>query len=318
MAMASRGQAMSHVDQLQRIEAMRRFSRFYTRRIGVLHEGLLGSPFSLTEGRVIYELAHHERATAAGLAKELELDAGYLSRMLKSLEQRGHLERRPAESDARQAILTLTRSGQQAFARIDARSRAEVAALLAPLAAADQGCLIEAMATIERLLGEPPPDRVPYILRPHQPGDIGWVIHRHGVLYAQEYGWDETFEALVAEICAQFLKSFDPKRERCWIAEKDGLNVGSIFLVRQSDEVAKLRLLLVEPRARGLGIGRRLIEECIRFARLKGYRRMTLWTNSVLVAAAHLYRQAGFRLVEEERHHSFGHELVGQNWELDL
>jgi DNA-binding MarR family transcriptional regulator/N-acetylglutamate synthase-like GNAT family acetyltransferase len=309
---------MSQVEQLQRIEAVRRFSRFYTRKIGVLQEGLLDSAFSLAEARVIYELAHHETATATELARELGLDGGYLSRMLKSLEHRGHVERRPAENDARQVLLSLTEQGQAAFAELNGRSRTQVGALLDRLGQVDQTCLVEAMATVERLLGEEPLRRAPYILRPHQPGDIGWVVARHGALYAREYGWDETFEALAAEIGARFIRNFDPKRERCWIAEKDGENVGSVFLVRQSDEVAKLRMLLVEPKARGLGIGRRLIEECIRFARLKGYRKLTLWTNSVLVAAIHLYEQAGFRLVEEERHHSFGHDLVGQNWELDL
>ena len=309
---------MSEIEQLQRIEAVRRFSRFYTRKIGVLQEGLLDSAFSLAEARVIYELAHHETATATELARELGLDGGYLSRMLKSLEQRGHVERRPAEHDARQMLLSLTEQGQAVFAELNGRSRAQVGALLDPLSTADQARLVEAMETVERLLGEQPLRRAPYILRPHQPGDIGWVVARHGALYAREYGWDETFEALAAEIGARFIRNFDPKRERCWIAEKDGENVGSVFLVRQSDEVAKLRMLLVEPKARGLGIGRRLIEECIHFARLKGYRKLTLWTNSVLVAAIHLYEQAGFRLVEEERHHSFGQDLVGQNWELDL
>jgi DNA-binding MarR family transcriptional regulator/N-acetylglutamate synthase-like GNAT family acetyltransferase len=309
---------MSEIEQMQRIEAVRRFSRFYTRKIGVLQEGLLDSAFSLAEARVIYELAHHETATATELARELGLDGGYLSRMLKSLEQRGHVERRPAEHDARQMLLSLAEQGQAVFAELNGRSRAQVGALLDPLSTADQARLVEAMETVERLLGEQPLRRAPYILRHHQPGDIGWVVARHGALYAREYGWDETFEALAAEIGARFIRNFDPKRERCWIAEKDGENVGSVFLVRQSDEVAKLRMLLVEPKARGLGIGRRLIEECIRFARLKGYRKLTLWTNSVLVAAIHLYEQAGFRLVEEERHHSFGQDLVGQNWELDL
>jgi DNA-binding MarR family transcriptional regulator/predicted N-acetyltransferase YhbS len=309
---------MSKVEQLERIEAVRHFSRFYTRKIGALREGLLDSAFSLAEARVIYELAHHETATATELARELGLDGGYLSRMLKSLEQRGHVERRPAENDARQMLLSLTEQGQAAFAELNARSQAQVGALLDRLSQIDQTCLVEAMATVERLLGEEPLRRAPYILRPHQPGDIGWVVARHGALYAREYGWDETFEALAAEIGAQFIRNFDPKRERCWIAEKDGENVGSVVLVRQSDEVAKLRMLLVEPKARGLGIGRRLIEECIRFARLKGYRKLTLWTNSVLVAAIHLYEQAGFRLVDEQHHHSFGYDLVGENWELEL
>jgi DNA-binding MarR family transcriptional regulator/N-acetylglutamate synthase-like GNAT family acetyltransferase len=309
---------MSEAEQLQHVEAVRRFSRFYTRRIGVLHEGLLDSPFTLTEGRVVYELAHHETATAAELAKELDLDPGYLSRMLKSLEQRGYVVRRPAPDDGRQAILALSEQGETAFAEINARSRAHVGGLLDPLGPDDQARLVEALATVTRLLGDAPQRRVPYILRPHQPGDIGWVIARHGALYAEEYGFDETFEALVAEICAQFLKTFDSRRERCWIAEKDGVNVGSVFLVRQSDEMARLRCLLVEPKARGMGIGARLVAECIRFARHKGYRKITLWTNSNLLAAIRLYEQAGFSLVAQEPHRSFSQDLVGQTWELDL
>jgi DNA-binding MarR family transcriptional regulator/N-acetylglutamate synthase-like GNAT family acetyltransferase len=315
---ASIGGVMPVAEQLQQIEAVRRFSRFYTRRIGALHEGLLGSPFTLTEGRVVYEIAHHETTTAAELAKELDLDPGYLSRMLKGLEERGYLVRRPAETDGRQTILALSEHGQAAFAEINGRSRAQVKSLLDPLGADDRARLIEALATVTDLLGETPPRRAPYILRPHQPGDIGWVVQRHGALYAEEYGFDETFEALVAEICAQFLKTFDPGRERCWIAEQDGENVGCVFLVRASDEVAKLRCLLVEPRARGLGIGRRLVDECIRFARQKGYAKITLWTNSNLRAAIRLYEQAGFALVKEEPHHSFGQNLVGQTWELKL
>jgi DNA-binding MarR family transcriptional regulator/N-acetylglutamate synthase-like GNAT family acetyltransferase len=309
---------MPAAEQLQHIEAVRRFSRFYTRRIGALQEGLLGSPFTLTEGRVVYELAHHETTTAAELAKELDLDPGYLSRMLKSLEERGYLVRRPAEADGRQTILALSERGEAAFALINARSRAQVKSLLDPLGTDDQARLVEALATVTKLLGEAPPRRVAYILRPHQPGDIGWVVQCHGALYAEEYGFDETFEALVAEICAQFLKSFDAGRERCWIAEQDGDNVGCVFLARQSDEVAKLRCLLVEPRARGLGIGGRLVQECIRFARLKGYGKITLWTNSNLLAAIRLYQQAGFSLVKEQPHHSFGQNLIGQTFELAL
>lgn len=304
--------------QLQPVEAVRRFSRFYTRRLGVLREGLLDSPFTLTEARVVYELAHHETATAAELARELELDPGYLSRLLKGLEQRGYVLRRPAADDGRQSIVALSEHGEAAFAEINASSRAQVGRLLEPLGPEDQASLVASLATVERLLGEAPQRRVPYILRPHQPGDIGWVIARHGALYAEEYGFDETFEALVAEICAQFLHTFDPRRERCWIAERDGENVGCVFLVRQSDAIAKLRCLLVEPRARGLGIGARLVDECIRFARQKGYGKITLWTNSILLAAIHLYERAGFRLVAEERHRSFGQDLIGQTWELKL
>jgi DNA-binding MarR family transcriptional regulator/N-acetylglutamate synthase-like GNAT family acetyltransferase len=305
-------------DQLQRIEAVRRFSRFYTRKIGALHEALLDSPFTLAEGRVVYELAHHETTTAAELARELDLDPGYLSRMLKGLEQRGYVMRRPAPGDGRQAILALSEQGEAAFAAINARSRAQVSSLLDPLGPNEQARLVDALATVTRLLDDSPPRHAPYVLRPHQPGDIGWVVARHGALYAEEYGFDETFEALVAEICAGFLKTFDARRERCWIAERDSLNVGCVFLVRQSDAVAKLRCLLVEPGARGLGIGARLVAECIRFARQKSYRSITLWTNSNLSAAIRLYRQAGFALVAEEPHHSFGQDLFGQTFELEL
>jgi len=308
----------------QRVAAVRRFNRFYTRQIGVLNEGLLKSPFSLAEVRVLYELAHRERPTATELARELGLDAGYLSRILRGFEQRGFIERQPSEVDGRQSRLLLTTEGRSAFTALDARSSEEIALMLRALAAGEQRRLVEAMRTIETSLGARR-DRsahdersASYVIRPHQPGDMGWVVHRHGVLYAQEYGWDERFEALVAGIVAEFIQNFDPKRERCWIAERDGEIVGSVFLVKKSDAVAKLRLLLVEPSARGLGIGRRLVGECLRFARQAGYRTVTLWTNSVLHAARRIYQEAGFRLVSEERHHSYGHDLVGQTWELEL
>lgn len=301
-----------------RVDAVRRFSRFYTQHIGVLHRHLLASPFSLTEARVIYELAHHEATTARELAGELGLDAGYLSRILKGFEKHGLVERRRSESDGRAADITLTPAGQEAFAQLNARSRAEVGAMLERLSEAEQGELVAALETAQRLLGARLPRKVPYILRPPQPGDLGWVVHRHGALYAEEYGWDESFEALVAKIVADFIERFDPKGERCWIAEKDGEVVGSAFVVRESDAVAKLRLVYVEPKARGLGIGQRLVAEAIRFARQQGYRKLTLWTNDVLVAARHIYEAAGFRLVKEEKHRSFGHDLVGQFWDLEL
>lgn len=302
----------------QRIELVRRFNRFYTKQIGVLHEGLLNSPFSLTEARVLYELAQHESTTATQLGNELGLDAGYLSRMLSSFEKRGLITKQPSANDGRQLLIGLTEEGQTAFAVINTRAQQEIGALLRTLAPADQARLVAAMATITQLLAAPPEQRVPYLLRPHQPGDMGWVVHRHGLLYVQEYGWDERFEALVAEIVAHFINHFDPKRERCWIAEREGTSVGSVFLVKQSDEIAKLRLLLVEPSARGLGIGRRLVDECIRFARQVGYRQLILWTNSILVPARRIYEQAGFVLVEAEPHHSFGHDLVGETWVLTL
>jgi DNA-binding MarR family transcriptional regulator/GNAT superfamily N-acetyltransferase len=309
---------MSDEGLLERVEAVRRFNRFYTKRIGVLLEGLLHSPYSLAEARVIYELAQRDTATATDLGRELGLDAGYLSRLLRGLRSEGLILKAPSENDGRQSLLRLTEKGEAAFAMLNARSRDQFAAMLNALPVEDQGRLVKAMHRIEEILGARPEIRQPYILRPHQPGDMGWVVHRHAVLYAAEYGFDEEFEALVAEIAAAFIKNFDAQKERCWIAEMDGAIVGSVFLVKKSPAVAKLRMLLIEPPARGLGLGGRLVEECVTFARRAGYRKITLWTNSVLHAAIHIYEQAGFRLVHEEPHHSFGQDLVGQTWELDL
>lgn len=310
---------MADIEFEQRVAAVRRFGRFYTRQIGALNEGLLKSSFPLTEARVLYELAYHPGPTASGLGRELALDPGYLSRILRSFEERGLLRREPSPRDARQSHLFLTETGEQAFAPLDQASREEVTALLSTLSEADQGRLLEAMQTIETLLGGPPAPQVPYILRPHRPGDLGWVVHRQAVLYSQEYGWNSDFEGLVAQIVADFQRDFDPRREQCWIAEREGLPVGSAFLVQgASEEEAKLRLLYVEASARGLGIGRRLVEECIAFARRCGYRRLTLWTNDILVSARRIYEATGFRLVAEEPHHSFGKDLVGQTWTLDL
>jgi DNA-binding MarR family transcriptional regulator/GNAT superfamily N-acetyltransferase len=301
-----------------RVDSVRRFNRFYTRQIGLLGDGYLDSPFTLAEVRVLYELAHRDAPTAAEIGKALALDAGYLSRMLSSFRKRGFLARKASEKDARQSHLSLTKKGRAAFRALEAKSAAEVSKLIGRLSSAQQNRLTGAMGTIESLLGEQAEPKTPYLLRAHQPGDMGWVIHRHGVLYAEEYGFDERFETLVAQIAAEFIQKFDAKRERCWIAERDGAIVGSVFLVRKSDRVAKLRLLLVEPSARGLGIGRRLVEECVRFARQAGYREITLWTQSTLDAARHIYRQAGFRVVKREKHASFGHKLVGETWELGL
>jgi len=309
---------MVEKDVYQRVEAVRRFNRFYTKQIGVLHEGLLRSPFSLTEARVIYELAQHEETTATELSNELGLDAGYLSRLLRSFKKRGLIHKQASQSDGRQNLLSLTERGQEAFAMLNARSRNEVGATLSDLSPADQNRLVKAIHTIEGLLGAQPEHKVPYLLRPHQPGDMGWVVHRHGVLYAEEYGWDEQFEALVAGIVAKFVQHYNPKQERCWMAEMEGEIIGSVFLVQKSKTVAQLRLLLVEPKARRLGIGTRLVSECVRFARQVGYRKILLWTNSVLHAARHIYEEAGFRLVHEEPHHSFGHDLIGETWELKL
>ena len=302
----------------QRVDAVRSFNRFYTKQIGVLHEGLLGSPYSLTEVRVLYELANRRQPTAAELGRELGLDPGYLSRILQNFARRGLVAKTRSTADGRQSLLSLTARGRKAFAPLNARSHDEVAAMLSRLSVAEQRRLIEAMRAIQALLGGRAEPRVPYLLRSHRPGDMGWIIHRHGSLYAEEYGWDETFEALVAEIAAKFIRTFDPTRERCWIAEREEEIVGSVFLVRKSPTVGQLRLMYVEPKARGLGIGSRLAEECLRFARQVGYRKVVLWTNSVLLAARHIYEKAGFRLIHSEPHRSFGHDLVGETWELTL
>lgn len=309
---------MSVSDLSQRIDAVRRFNRFYTKQIGVLQEGLLKSPFPLTEARVLYELAQHTQTTATVLGSALGLDAGYLSRILSNFEKQGLLQKQPSPADGRQNLLSLTAAGQAEFAQLNTQSQQEIGTMLNGLPAADQQRLVAAMQTIETILGVPTPVRVPYLLRSQQPGDMGWVVHRHAVLYAQAYGWDERFEALVAEIVAKFIQHFDPRWERCWLAEMNGEVVGSVFLVKQSDTVAKLRLLLVEPKVRGLGIGARLVDECIGFARRTGYQTITLWTNSILTAARAIYVKAGFQLVHAEPHHSFGHDLVGETWELNL
>jgi DNA-binding MarR family transcriptional regulator/N-acetylglutamate synthase-like GNAT family acetyltransferase len=302
----------------RRTAAVRRFNRFYTRQIGLLRHGYLRTPFSVAQARVLYEVAHRDRTTAAALAGDLRLDPGSLSRILVRFAKRGLVDRRRSATDGRERLISLTRRGRAAFRTLNARSHAEIGAMLRALPPENQRRLVDAMRTIESVLGADAERTTPYLLRPHRPGDMGWVVHRHGVLYAEEYGWDEQFEALVAGIVARFLQRYDPRRERCWIAEKDGERVGSVFLVKKSSTVAQLRLLLVEPRARGLGVGRRLVEECIHFARQTGYRKITLWTNRNLHAARRIYEAAGFRLVHQEPHHSFGHDLIGQTWELRL
>lgn len=300
-----------------RSDAVRRFTRFYTRAMGTLGEGLLGTRFSLTEGRVLYELGARGVAGASELVRDLGLDAGYLSRILKGFEDRGLLDRAPSPQDARRSDLALTPAGRAAFTEIDARSRAEVSQMLSRLAPSERAELTAAMATIQRLM-EPAPAPAALVIRPPVPGDMGWVVHRHGALYAQEYGWDWRFEGLVAGIVADFVAKFDPAREACWIAEKDGAVVGSAFLVASDETTAKLRMLYVEPAARGLGLGRRLTRECIRFARARGYGRITLWTNSILTAARGIYAVEGFRLVASEPTENFGQALVSETWELDL
>lgn len=302
----------------ERVGAVRHFNRFFTRQIGVLREGLLHSPYSLTESRILFELAHRDDLTASDLCRELGLDAGYVSRLLARLEQQELIEKVRSENDGRQRLLRLTSQGQDAFALLDQRSRDEISEMLTDLSEESQQRLLKAMQTIESVFDKGLKFSEPFFLRPHEPGDMGWVTHRHGVLYAQEYGWDEHFEALVAQIVSDFINHYNPARERCWIAEMNGEIVGSVFVVQASDTVAKLRLLLVEPKARGLGLGSRLVEECIRFARRSGYQKLMLWTNSVLEAARHIYQKAGFTLVAQEEHHSFGHDLIGETWELPL
>jgi DNA-binding MarR family transcriptional regulator/GNAT superfamily N-acetyltransferase len=301
-----------------RIAAVRQFNRFFTRQIGVLREGLLHSPYSLTEARVLFELAQRQDLTSSDVCRELGLDAGYLSRILARLEQQGLLEKVRSEADGRQRLLRLTPEGEHAFALLNQRSRDEVAEMLSDLSEEDQQRLLKAMNTIQGVLSRGFKYADPFVLRSPEPGDLGWVIHRHGVLYAEEYGWDEQFEALVAQIVADFITHYKPERERCWIAEMNGEIVGSVFVVQASETEAKLRLLLVEPKARGLGLGTRLVEECIRFARRRGYKKLVLWTNNVLGAARHIYEKTGFKLVAQEAHHSFGHDLIGETWELPL
>lgn len=308
--------------------AVRRFNRFYTRRIGVLEEGLAQTRFSLAESRLLWEFAHRDRTTAAELARDLGLDPGYLSRLLRVLKDGKLIRTERSAVDARHLHLSLSTAGRRAFAPLDKHTDEAVAALLAPLDDADRLKLLAAMRMIEQLLdGEPRAKASPWLLRPPRSGDLGWVVGRHGALYASEYGWDWRFEALVAKIAAEFVERFDAAREACWIAEQDGANVGCVFLVQARDEspaqaplegTAQLRLLLVEPGARGLGIGARLVEECERFARGRGYRRIVLWTNSVLVAAREIYRRNGYVLRSSEPHESFGQSLVGETWELPL
>jgi DNA-binding MarR family transcriptional regulator/N-acetylglutamate synthase-like GNAT family acetyltransferase len=307
-------------DELERdVATVRRFNRFYTQKIGVLHEGFLNSRFTLAEGRVLYELAHRDRPTATEIGRELGLDAGYLSRILAGFEKKRLLRRTPSPEDGRRYHLALTEKGRQAFAPLDETSRAEVAALLQPLPDVGRHRIVAAMETIAGSLA-PQRDAEPsaITLRGPQPGDLAWVVYRQARLYAEEYSWNAEFEAFAVAIIADFSKNFDPARERCWIAERDGTPVGAIFLVKESDAVAKLRLLHVEAAARGGGLGRRLVRECIAQARGFGYKKLVLWTNDILHAARRIYVAEGFRLAKEEKHHSFGHDLVGQYWELTL
>ena len=304
------------------VAQVREFNRFYTRLVGALDEGHLHSSFSLAETRVLYEIANATSSTATDLARDLQLDPGYLSRMLRGFERRGLVQRVRSPTDARQNHLQLTPKGRSTFAELNTRASDAVADVLAPLPDPQQRQLLDSMRTIESILrGRITSEaQAPFVLRPHRPGDMGWVVHRQAVLYAQEYGWDETYEALISRIVADFVDRFDPKRERCWIAERNGEIVGSVFLIKHPDRpgVAQLRLLYVERNTRGLGIGRRLVRECTEFARQTGYKTITLWTNSVLTSARKIYQAEGYHLVAEKLHHSFGHDLVGQTWELEL
>jgi DNA-binding MarR family transcriptional regulator/GNAT superfamily N-acetyltransferase len=302
----------------RQISAVRAFNRFYTRKLGVLDQQLLKSPFSLSEARVLYELAHREELAAKEIGIELGLDPGYLSRIVQKFDEDGLITRKPLATDRRQYLLALTAKGRQASAKLERISQDDIGAMLAGLDGTQRASLVQAMGAIEHALEPPAQKPVGFVLRSHRPGDIGWVISSQAKAYAKEYGWDISYEALVAEICAQFIKSYDASREHCWIAEADGEPLGSIFLVKGSDDVAKLRLLLVEKKARGLGVGRALVEQCIRSAREMGYKKMTLWTQSILVAARGIYQAAGFRRVKEEPHHSFGVDLIGETWELKL
>ena len=304
------------------VAAVREFNRFYTRQLGIF-DRYLDSPFSLAEARVLYELRYRDQPpTASDLARDLGMDPGYLSRMLRGFARRGLVARTTSEHDARRAHLSLTKKGRATFDPLDRRSSQEVRTLIDALPGERRRQVVDAMRTVRESLAPEPTthDQRPatFAVRTHRPGDIGWVTHRHGVLYAQEYGWDERFEALVARICADFIDHLDAERERCWIAERNGEILGSVFCVKKSKTVAKLRLLLVEPSARGLGVGTRLVDECITFARATGYKRLTLWTQNNLHAARRIYEKAGFTLTSEEKHNSFGHDLVAQNWDLEL
>ncbi len=305
----------------RRIAAIRAFNRFYTGRIGVVRDRVLASRFSLTEARVLYEIAHTETPTARAIRGSTGIDGGYLSRILQGFEDDGLIVRAPAATDARVQILRLTEAGQAAFAPLDQQAKAEIGALLAVLPDGEQERLVESMGRIEALL-DPPAFRQTgaggWTLRLPLPGDIGWVVSRHGALYSQEYGFDARFEALVAKVAGQFLTTHDPVRERCWIAERNGVRLGSVFLVRESEDVGRLRLLIVEPAARGLGLGKALVSACIAFARSAGYRRLTLWTNDVLLAARGIYVGAGFHLIASAPHSDFGPPMVGEDWEMDL
>ncbi len=309
----------SHAPDAGHVQAIRGFNRFYTQRIGVLSASF-GADLSLTEARVLYELAYRDQPTAAELGRDLALDPGYLSRILRRFESRNWLERTPSPADARVSLIRLSANGQAAFTPLENQSNASAAGLLSRLAPPDQHKLVTSMATVQRLMApavQPPPTRT-VVLRDPKPGDMGWVVQQHGEIYSREYGWDMTFEALVADIAARFIRNFKPEAEKCWIAELDGARVGAVFVVRKSATVCKLRMLILAPEARGLGLGARLTDECIAFARAKGYKKMQLWTNSCLDAARAIYSRRGFVLTKSEPYQGFGQDLVSETWELNL
>lgn len=308
---------MSEVSKAE-TDALRAFNRFYTRRLGVLNEGLLDSPFSLAESRVMYELYANGPAMPSELADRLDMDRGYLSRLIARLDEQGLLKSEASEADRRSRTLRLTRKGRSSFAKLDAKSQAQAAELIAPMDTRARRKLVSTLREMRRAMGDTGIVASPIVLRGHRPGDIGLVIQRHGELYAREYGWDERFEALVAGILSRYIAEFNPARERCWIAERDGEFLGCVFLMHKGADTAQLRMLLVEPAARGTGLGRTLVDECIRFARQCGYKKMVLWTNSQLGAARHIYQSHGFELIREEPHDAFGDGSVGQYWELEL
>lgn len=309
---------METADSHGRVLAIRSFNRFYTRHVGALKQGLLESPWSLTEARILYELAHRQATTARDLARDLGLDPAYLSRIVKRFRARGMVESQPGPADRREKILRLSAEGRRLQEPLEEASNAEVREILAPMDEAAQQELLSAMETIENLLSPAGRADQALVIRPHRVGDVGWIIRRQAMLYHEEYGWDASFEGLVARIAGDFLSDHDPAMESCWVAERDGAILGSVFLVRTDEGDAQLRMLYVEPAARGLGVGKKLVAECMAFARAKGYRRMILWTNSNLHAARAIYEKAGFTLAREEPHHSFGVDLVGQYWETDL
>ncbi|MHA1935443.1 MAG: bifunctional helix-turn-helix transcriptional regulator/GNAT family N-acetyltransferase [Candidatus Thorarchaeota archaeon] len=305
--------------QLERsVAEVRRFNRFYTKRIGLLNQELLKTRFSLIQARIIFELAQQEETISTNLVKELNIDPSYLSRILSAFEKEGFIEKVRSERDSRQRILRLTVKGRESYRELNDRASEEIREMLSELPSEVQHRFISATSAIQDILESDQAAVSSYLLRQHGAGDIGWIAHRHGVLYAEEYGWDETFEALVADILVKFIQSHDPKRERIWIAEQDGERIGSIVLVDAGDYVSQLRLLLVEPKARGKGIGKRLIQEGINFSKRNGYKRIKLWTQKNLDAARHLYKKAGFVCISEKPHTSFGHDLIEEFWELNL